>query len=314
VFLTGGVKIMASLLPLQGAVSNMKIQVEQSQLALELLTEAKQRNKEDLPKNCLQVMHKTPNTQLPQNGLEISLDKVYFSYDQEVEPALKNINMHIRSGQHIALIGPSGAGKTTLVDLILGLLEPTSGRIKIEGIRDHSKTMIQQGLVSYVPQRPGIIAGTIAENIALGLKPNEIDEEQLLKSLHQAHLLEFIESLPEGVNTSVGTQANALSGGQIQRLGLARALYTSPRLLVLDEATSALDAISEANISQSLKELGREVTVIVIAHRLSTVQHSDNVFVIENGSISGTGTFTHLRKTVPMVEEYVKLMSFTEIN
>jgi ATP-binding cassette, subfamily B, bacterial PglK len=314
VFLTGGVKIMASLLPLQGAVSSMKIQVEQSQLALELLSEATQKKVERTQTNPVIGPIEVPEERSTNSGLEIKLEKVNFSYSQESEAALKDINLHVQSGQHIALIGPSGAGKTTLVDLILGLLKPTSGKITIKGVGDPSESMIKQGLVSYVPQRPGIIAGSIAENIALGVKPEEINHDQLQKCLRQAHLHDFVDALPEGVNTSVGSQANALSGGQIQRLGLARALYTSPRLLVLDEATSALDAISEAKISESLSNLGSEVTVIVIAHRLSTVQHSDNVFVIENGQISGSGSFSHLRKTVPMVAEYVKLMSFSEIS
>lgn len=312
VFLTGGVKIMASLLPLQGAVSSLKVQVEQSQMSLSLLSEAKQGTSLTPLNTSFVEEAQEIEINSSKSGLEIKIENVNFTYPDNSKPTLTNINLNVLSGQHIALIGPSGAGKTTLVDLILGLIEPTGGEIKIGGVRDSSLSIIEQGLVSYVPQRPGIIAGTISENIALGLRPEEVDQKQLEKSLKQAHLLEFVNSLPEGVHTSVGTQANALSGGQIQRLGLARALYTSPKLLVLDEATSALDAISEANISQSLSELGSEVTVIVIAHRLSTVQHSDNVFVIEEGKITGSGTFSHLRNTVPMVAEYVRLMSFDQ--
>ena len=217
---------------------------------------------------------------------------------------------HIEPGQHVAFIGPSGAGKTTIVDMILGLIEPSRGVIKV-GSSNYSHTdLIKNNLISYVPQSPGIVSGSIAENVALGIDKDQIDTERVLSALRTAHLADFVNTLPDGIWTSVGSQADALSGGQIQRLGLARALYGKPKLIVLDEATSALDASSEAYISSSLKELGQDVTVIVIAHRLSTVQHSDVVFVVENGSITASGSFMHLRKTVPMVAEYVKLMSF----
>jgi ABC-type multidrug transport system fused ATPase/permease subunit len=163
-----------------------------------------------------------------------------------------------------------------------------------------------------VPQSPGIVTGSIAENVALGTKLEDIDEVRVRQALEAANLTEYVDSLPEGIHSSVGNQSDALSGGQIQRLGLARALYGKPRLVVLDEATSALDASSEAFISSSLKNLGEDVTVIIIAHRLSTVQHSDVVYVVEDGGITASGSFMHLRKTVPMVAEYVKLMSFEE--
>jgi ATP-binding cassette subfamily C protein len=157
-----------------------------------------------------------------------------------------------------------------------------------------------------------MVSGTIAENVAIGTPLEEIDIERVTEALRSAHLSEFVDSLPDGIFTPVGSQGNSLSGGQIQRLGLARALYVKPKLIILDEATSALDASAEAFISQSLKELGKDVTVIVIAHRLSTVQHSDVVFVVDGGEIVASGSFSRLRKTVPMVAEYVRLMSFGE--
>ena len=163
-----------------------------------------------------------------------------------------------------------------------------------------------------MPQNPGLISGTIAENIALGVRPEDIDYDKLDAAVKAAFLEDYIAALPEGLQTSVGKQGDALSGGQVQRLGLARALYEQPRLIILDEATSALDASSEAFVAQSLRNLGKGVTVVVIAHRLSTVQHSDMVYVVEDGEISGAGSFQELRKTVPMVAEYVKLMSFDD--
>lgn len=215
-------------------------------------------------------------------------------------------------GQNVAIIGPSGAGKTTLVDLILGLLTPQVGSVMVNDVSPAVLLDKMPGIISYVPQKPGLVAGTIAQNIALGLEEHQIDYELVREALERAHLSEFVDSLPEGVHTSVGKQADALSGGQIQRLGLARALYEKPRLIVLDEATSALDAGAEAIISNTLNSFAGDVTVIVIAHRLSTVQHSDVVYLMEDGHVTASGSFAELRKTVPMVAEYVKLMSFDE--
>lgn len=305
VFLTGGVRIMASLLPLQNAVATVKNQVEQSKLAREILTES-----ESQSTTKVELTREFSENSEASGSLEVSINDVVYKYPGASTPALSNVSLEIHAGQHVAFIGPSGAGKTTIVDLILGLIDPTSGSISVgNGVMSHQE-LIKNGLISYVPQNPGIVSGSIAENVALGIDKSEIDETRVVAALETANLAGFISGLPEGIWTSVGSQADALSGGQIQRLGLARALYGQPKLIVLDEATSALDASSEAFISASLKELGEDVTVIVIAHRLSTVQHSDVVFVVENGSITASGTFMHLRKTVPMVAEYVKLMSF----
>lgn len=309
VFLTGGVRIMASLLPLQSAVTNATTQVEQSRLALQLLGEARSNSR---AQSTVGIKSKASEAEpeQPKNALAIEMHNLSFTYPNTSSPTLTDVSLEIAGGQHVAFIGPSGAGKTTIVDLMLGLMEPTSGELIIGGKRANHHALIEQGLVSYVPQKPGIVSGSIAENVALGIPFDEIDAVRVYESLAAAHLTEFVEGLPEGIRASVGNQGDALSGGQIQRLGLARALYNKPKLLVLDEATSALDATSEAFISESISGLGSDVTVVVIAHRLSTVQHSDVVFVVEDGKISASGSFNHLRRTVPMVAEYVKLMSF----
>ena len=310
VFLTGGVRIMASLLPLQGAVANVKNQAEQAKVAHELLLNAAQANKDAVLEQAHKGTATTPITVQPQGALDVVLDAVSFTYPTGSAPALNGVSLSIAQGQHVAIIGPSGAGKTTLVDLILGLIEPTQGSVVIGGLPPADTLDNRPGAISYVPQNPGIVSGSIAENVALGINASDIDEAGVLAALTAANLHEFVAGLPEGIHSSVGSQADALSGGQIQRLGLARAFYEKPRLIVLDEATSALDAGSEALITQSLTNLGRDVTVIIIAHRLSTVQHSDVVFLLEDGRITASGKFAHLRKTVPMVAEYVRLMSF----
>lgn len=311
IFLTGGVRVMASLLPLQNVISGAKIQIEQSRLAHQILAEIQVPQSAEKSK-ISGGMH--ANLPQPRSGLSIEIEQVSYTYPDAVAPAISNISMEVQSGKHVAIIGPSGAGKTTLVDLLLGLIEPTQGSVKVGNVKSEHHSLIQRGFISYVPQRPGLINGTIAENVALGIPTDQIDEERVMQSLKSANLSDFIAELPDGIQSTLGNQANALSGGQIQRLGLARALYNKPHLIVLDEATSALDAKSESIISDTLRNLDSNVTIIVIAHRLSTVQNSDEVFVVEDGKISASGSFSHLRKTVPMVAEYVKLMSFEDLS
>lgn len=310
VFVTGGVRIMASLLPLQNAVANIKTQTEQSNLAYKLLAE-----EQDFANNNKFIStshHKQAPLKVLEQGLSIELDAVSFRYPDSSVNVINEISLSISPGQHVAFIGPSGAGKTTLVDLMLGLITPQNGSVNMGGFDPREIIALHPGAISYVPQSPGIVSGTIAENIALGISNKDIDFKKLNACVEAAFLSDFIATLPDGINTSVGKQADALSGGQIQRLGLARALYEEPKLIILDEATSALDASSEAFISQSLANLGKDVTVIVIAHRLSTVQHSDVVFVVEGGQITASGKFAELRERVPMVADYVKLMSFDD--
>lgn len=316
VFLTGGVRMMASLLPMQGAVAGLKNHTGQAGMAQDLLVEYQNENI-DSTKTVAQA--KTASIavvpaalDVPVTGAAVSIKNLTYSYPGADTPTLHDISFDIPAGAKVAIIGPSGAGKTTLVDVILGLMKPTSGEVLIDGEKPSRWRAQMPGRISYVPQRPGLVSGTIAENVALGLNLPEIDHDRVRKALEQAHLWDFVQSLPEGIHTSIGKQADALSGGQIQRLGLARALYVSPGIVVLDEATSALDAGAEALVSQTLESLGSDVTVIVIAHRLSTVQHSDCVYVLEDGKLMASGKFADLRKNVPMVAEYVELMSFDD--
>ena len=308
VFLTGGVQMMASLLPLQTAASTIRQNVEQAELAQKLIAEARTANDVEsalvleTPKNLASLDAPT--------GLAVVIDRASYRYPGDETDTLHDIELTIDAGAHVAIIGPSGAGKTTMVDLILGLIHPDNGTVRLGGIEPNALRKIRPGAVSYVPQKPGMVSGTIAENIALGIEPDLIDRELLDRVIDDAYLRDFIDSLPAGADTSVGKQVDALSGGQIQRIGLARALYTRPRLLILDEATSGLDAGSEAFVSETLLRLAGDVTVIVIAHRLSTVQHSDIVHVVENGRITASDSFKKLRANVPMVAEYVRLMSF----
>jgi ATP-binding cassette subfamily C protein len=304
VFLTGGVRIMASLLPLQTAVAALKITSEQSKSAYALLDAARERGPAAIPDPV--------GERTDRSALAVDVASVTYRYPGSDRDVLSDVSLAIEPGAYAALIGPSGAGKTTLVDLLLGLIVPQSGEVRVGEQQPLRLREREPGALSYVPQKPGMVTGSIADNIALGIADDEIDRALLDQVIDSAFLRELVDSLPDGSATDLGKQADALSGGQIQRIGLARALYARPRLLILDEATSGLDASSEAFIGQTLAALHGTVTVLVIAHRLSAVQHADTVFVMEDGRVSAQGTFAELRKSVPMVAEYVKLMSFEE--
>jgi ATP-binding cassette subfamily C protein len=310
VFLAGGARMMASLLPLQNAIANMKQNAEQASMALGLLGEARDSHVVRPDRGVLPEESGHPGS--APGGLSIDVARVKYRYPETVRDTIRGATLTVAPGSFAALVGPSGAGKTTIVDLILGLLEPDSGTITIGGIAPSTLRILAPGQIAYVPQRPGLMSGTIAENIALGVAPGEVDVVALDRAIDAAHLREFVASLPAGVNTSVGKQVNALSGGQIQRIGVARALYSSPRLLILDEATSGLDASAEAVISTTLRAIAGDVTVVVVAHRLSTVQHADVVHVVEDGRITASGDFRSVVSRVPMVAEYVKLLSFDQ--
>lgn len=222
---------------------------------------------------------------------KIELRDVSYSYPGTDHPAIDRVSLTIRRGQSIALIGKSGAGKTTLVDVILGLLEPQLGDIQVDGKTIYKDIRIWQNLVGYIPQTIFLIDDTIERNIAFGVPDRFIDAEQLKKVIQAAQLEDLIEQLPEGIKTRVGERGVRLSGGQRQRIGIARALYHERQVLVLDEATSALDSETENLITDSLKSLSGQKTMIVIAHRLSTVEHCDQVYLMEKGKVVQSGSY-----------------------
>jgi ATP-binding cassette subfamily C protein len=197
--------------------------------------------------------------------------------------------------------------------LICNALAPSSGLISRTGHPDSHSNQGQTNGVSYVPQRPGLVAGTILENVAIGEDPERIDRIRATEALRVAHLLEFVTSLPEGLDTRLGKHNDDLSGGQMQRIGLARALYTKPGLLVMDEATSALDANSEEAIQMALREMRGKVTVVLIAHRLNTIQHADKVILLEGGQVKDSGTFNELVTRNSSVERLVDLMHISKL-
>lgn len=244
--------------------------------------------------------------------LGIDVSSVAYSYpDSTGADVLSGIEIHVMPGEMIALIGPSGAGKSTLVSLILGLLQPSEGEVLINGESPRKFIEHNPGKVSLVPQETSLIVGTVAENIALGYQPHEIDYEQVRKSLEVAELSEWVSNLVHGVQTTL--ELGSVSGGQLQRLGIARALYSNPSLIVLDEPTSALDADTENRVATSLQKLRGAVTQVVVAHRLTTIQSSDKVYLLENGTISASGTFLELCSKSETVARQVEHLTFKSV-
>lgn len=314
IFMAGSFRIMGAILPLQQKWNDLLVSQMWVRKAQAILLQVKDDPEllDTNPFSKAAVSIEIPPIRPDGAGLGVSMEDVTFTHLGQGAPTIKAVSLDIPGGSYAAVVGPSGAGKTTLVDLILGLYDPESGRIHLDGVDPRLLREQTPGLISYVPQRPGLVSGALAENIALGVAKELIDDERVKEALRDAELLEYVESLPEGIWTDIGEHADSLSGGQAQRLGLARALYTKPRLIILDEATSALDAATEASISSSIRALGGDSTVIVIAHRLSTIQHADVVHVMEDGRVVSSGTFKEVRKAVPMIEEYVQLMSFDD--
>ena len=305
VFLSGGFRLTAAMLPLQGALLAVKSTIPSAKTAHDILA-LDERTRTEPRIDSEGSAKLLPGSQGDSIGVEFR--KVSFSYSHSQEPTLQSLSFSIDPGSQVALMGPSGAGKSTIADLVCGVLRPTDGVIEFRGSNRGLTNQPHLAGVSYVPQRPGLVSGTILENIALAENAAEVDRPQALEALRLAHLLDIIESLPDGLDTPLGKLQDGLSGGQMQRLGLARALYTKPGLLVMDEATSALDAESEAIIQEALDEMRGRVTVILIAHRLNTIQHADRVILIDSGKILDSGTFKELIARNSSVEKVVDLM------
>ena len=227
--------------------------------------------------------------------LHISLENISFTYPNKKEKTLDKVNIHIQANTVIGIVGPSGSGKSTLIDILLSLIDPDEGQLKIDEklVSNHNRRS-WQNTIGFVAQNIFLSEGSISENVAFGLPQDEIDIEQVNKVIELAHLAEFTESLKDGIHTKVGERGIQLSGGQRQRIGIARALYHKAEVLVFDEATSSLDGITEKMIMEAIHDFSGKKTIILIAHRLKTVQKCDQIFFLNNGRVDDHGTFDEL--------------------
>ena len=293
IFLAAGSRLAPALLRIQQGNIQIRNYLGISRSTLKLM--------EELPRQFPRPSEDEEKHNFSHSGFSPSLNisDLNFTYPGAKFPAISVNKLIADPGQMVAFVGPSGAGKTTFLDVILGVLEPQRGKVLISDADPATAILKWPGAISYVPQETYITDASIAENVALGYQKEKIDRNQVVENLKVAQLWDYVQTLELGIEARVGERGVQLSGGQRQRLGIARALYTKPKLLILDEATSSLDAETERAISASLHSLKGDVTLIVIAHRLSTIKEADVIHYVENGQIMGSGTFEQLREKVP---------------
>jgi ABC-type multidrug transport system fused ATPase/permease subunit len=298
-FLAAGTRIAPAVLRVQQGFITIRGSLGQSQPTLDLI---------DSLKGIPSIENFDDKVKDKYEGFipEIRASKVSFSYPDKSTPALSEISFNIQAGSTVALVGTSGAGKTTLIDVLLGIIHQDSGEVLISGLPPLEAIAKWPGAISYLPQDIVITTGSIRENVALGYPPQEATDESVFKALRVAHLDEFVLHLRDGLETQVGENGAKLSGGQRQRLGIARSMFTSPRLLVLDEATSSLDGGTEASVSKQIESLRGSITIIMIAHRLSTIKSADLVIYISEGKIAAMGSFDQVRAIVPEFDKQVQ--------
>ena len=304
IFVAAGSRLAPAVLRIQQGLLLIQSSIGQAAETLSLIEDLAGIDEEDLPL--------ISNLELNHSGFipEIKMEDLTFTYPGSQGPTISSVTLDIPPGSLVAIVGPSGSGKTTLVDLIIGALQQDKGNVLISGSTPSEVIQKWPGAISYVPQDVIIINGNIRENIALGYQASDVPDALVIDASKKAQLQDLIELSKEGLEAHVGEGGSKISGGQRQRLGIARALLTNPKLLVLDEATSSLDGETENRLTSSLSLLHGNVTVIMIAHRLSTVRFADIVVYVEGGKVRAIGTFEEVRDSVPNFDLNAKLMGF----
>lgn len=301
IFVAASTRIAPAVMRLQQSTITVKAYLGSAVPTLDLADELRETPTLDNKLNSISLEHGGFNA-------EVNFDKVSFSYDNDSNETIREICMKVPNGTMAAVVGPSGGGKSTIIDLILGILKPQKGTVQIGGLTPQEAIKKWPGAIGYVPQEVFISNGTIRENICLGFDATTVDEKLIWDALEAADLAEFVRSIDGHLEFIVGDNGGSLSGGQRQRIGIARSLLTKPSLVILDEATSALDSVTEKRISESILRLRGNCTVIVVAHRLSTIRDSDQVIYIEDGSVVATGTFDEVKSTTPKFKEQAEFM------
>ena len=307
-FLAAGSRITPALLRLQGAaigIRNASVLAQPTFFMADFLDE---KTSTQTARLSFQEIKDHLDSGYPDFVAEVDVDNVWVTYPDAGQPALVGASLTVKPGHSVALVGPTGAGKSTLSDLILGVLAPDQGSVTIGGVDPRSAIQRWPGAISYVPQSVALTEGTVRANVALGLPQDLIDDDRVWEALERAHLADYLRTSREGLDTKIGERGFRLSGGQRQRLGIARALYTRPKLLVLDEATSALDAETELAIIDTLQELEGQVTTITVAHRLATVRHADQVIYLDHGRILARGPFDEVRSEIKDFDRQAALL------
>lgn len=301
VFLVAGTRIAPAVLRIQQGSLGIKNAIGAAHPTLELI--------EELEGTSYLVNKEVPVDFKYSNFVpSVELKNIFLKYPNQSNFVLRDLSLIIPEGSQVALVGPSGAGKTSLIDVILGVLSIQSGSVLVSGMEPTSAIEKWPGAIGYVPQDTMIVNGTVSQNITLGYPKLENEFELISNALKIAQLDQFVSTLPLGIETPVGERGAKFSGGQRQRLGIARALYSNPKLLVLDEATSALDGESEHALSEAIKNLKGKVTIVMIAHRLSSIREVDQVIYLDQGKVLATGSFEEVRSHVPDFDRQAKLM------
>jgi len=283
-----GFRMAPSIVRFQGIVSQVSVSTPHAQAVLAEIRRSEASTADRVVKDVA----------LPEHPQVLRFDAVAFRYAPDAPDAVRGVSLEIPFGSTVAFVGSSGAGKSTMIDLLLGLIEPTSGRIEIDGVELSAARTAWRRRVGYVPQEVSLFDATIAQNVALTWTDG-YDPDRVRRALQLAQMLGTVEAREGGMHARVGERGLALSGGQRQRLGIARAVYADPLVLVMDEATSALDTATEAAVTDAIRTLRGSMTIITVAHRLSTVLESDIIFFMRDGEVAARGTFDELVRTVP---------------
>ncbi len=301
IFVAASTRIAPAVMRLQQSAITVKAYLSSAIPTLDLAEELRQTSYLDSKPSNFSIDHKN-------FAADVDIAGVTFSYDADSGETIRNVSIRVPKGTMTAIVGPSGGGKSTIIDLILGILRPQKGHVLLGGLNPSEAIKAWPGSIGYVPQEVFISNGTIRENICLGFDPMTIDGDLIWDALKAADLDEFVRSVEGQLEFVVGDNGGSLSGGQRQRIGIARCLLTKPSLIILDEATSALDSATENRISESIMNLRGNCTMIVVAHRLSTVRNSDQVVYIEDGEVVAFGTFEDVRANSSKFQEQAEFM------